>query len=75
MTTQFPAKRVADLSDAPDLRWMIELCILQLMDRVLVIDRISRQIDQVARVVAGRGRRAQNAKLIRASREDMTKLQ
>jgi hypothetical protein len=52
MAAQFPAKRIADLGDNFDLGRVIELRILELMHRVLVIDRVRWEMDQVGGIAA-----------------------
>ena len=52
MAAQFPAKGIADLGDDLDLGRVIELRILELMHRVLVIDRVRWEMDQVGGIVA-----------------------
>ena len=52
MPAQLPAKRVTDLRDDLDLGRVIILRVLELMDRMLVIDRISRKVNQVTCVAA-----------------------
>src|SRR5689334_21457890 len=51
MAAQFPAERVADLGHDFDLRWMIKLRIFELMNSVLVVNRVGRKMDQVGRVI------------------------
>ena len=52
MAAQFPTKRIADLGDDLDLGRVIKLRILELMHRVLMIDRVCWEMDQVGGIVA-----------------------
>lgn len=52
MTAQFSAKRVADLGNNFDLCRVVVFRVLQLVDGVFVIDRVSREMDEVGRIAA-----------------------
>ena len=52
MAAQFATKRVANLGDDLDLRGMIIFRVFELMDGVLVINRVRWKMDEIARVVA-----------------------
>ena len=51
MAAQFPAKGVPDLGHDLNLRRVINFGIFQLMNRVLVVYRAGREMDQVGRVI------------------------
>jgi hypothetical protein len=47
VSAEFPAESVANLRYNLGLRRMIKLRVLQLMDRMLVVDRVGREMNQV----------------------------
>ncbi len=51
MAAQFTAECIADLGNDFDFSRMIILRILQLIDGVLVIDRVGREMNQIGRIL------------------------
>ena len=52
MAAQFPAKRIADLGDDFDFGRMVKLRIFELVDGMLVIDRVGGEMNEIACVAA-----------------------
>ena len=52
MTAHFPAKRVANLGNDLDLRGVIIFGIFELIDRMLVINRVGGKMYQITRIIA-----------------------
>jgi len=52
IVAQFPAKCIANLGDNFGFGWMVKLCILELVDGMLVIDRVGGKMNAIACVAA-----------------------
>src|SRR6478735_10049013 len=51
MTPQLAAERIADLSNDFDLGRMVIFRVLQLIDSVLMVDRVGREMNQIGRIL------------------------